>query len=75
MPQRQEPKSAHKEALKDGGRTVSISVVCRHLLTNGYRPDDAKRDVPPFAKELAIVIAIMLYRRSDVTRGAICAVS
>jgi hypothetical protein len=44
--------------------TVTIAVVSRDLLANGNRFYHTKRNVPPFAKELAVVIAVMLGEKS-----------
>lgn len=46
--------------------TVSIAIVCRELFSDGNWPQSPKGNVSPFAKQLAVVVAVVL--RVDETR-------
>jgi len=42
------------------GPTVAIAIVGGNFLANMDGPEDTKGDVPAFAKELAVVVTVML---------------
>lgn len=42
------------------GRTVSIAIVSGHFLSDTYRLDDSKSDIPSFTEKFDIMITVVL---------------